>query len=168
MQRTIDDSFVEFVAAHRTRLFRTAYLLAGDTHRAEDIVQNALTKLYVAWSRVSAVDNVEAYARRAVINAHLSEHRRPWRRERLVLDHIEPPVVHDPDLGDGDALWTAIRSLPVGQRRIVLLRHYWGLSVAETAADLGIAEGTVKRQTWTALNSLRSALDPTHSTGGTR
>ncbi len=53
MQRTIDDSFVEFVAANRTRLFRTAYLLTGDTHRAEDIVQTALTKLYVAWSRVS-------------------------------------------------------------------------------------------------------------------
>lgn len=166
MQRTIDDSFVEFVAANRTRLFRTAYLLTGDPHRAEDIVQTALTKLYVAWSRVNAVDNVEAYARRAVINAHLSEHRRPWRRERLVLDHIEPPAVHDPDLAEGDALWTAIRALPVGQRRIVLLRHYWGLSVAETAADLGIAEGTVKRQTWTALNSLRSALAPTHLTGG--
>ncbi|HXH80636.1 SigE family RNA polymerase sigma factor [Nocardioides sp.] len=166
MTRSIDDSFVDFVAANRTRLFRTAYLLVGDAHRAEDIVQTALTKLYAAWSRVSAVDNVEAYARRAVINAHLSERRRPWRRERLILDALEPPSAHDPDLGDVDALWTALRGLPLGQRRIVLLRHYWGLSVAETAADLGIAEGTVKRQTWTALNSLRSALATTDSSGG--
>ncbi|EON24665.1 MULTISPECIES: SigE family RNA polymerase sigma factor [Nocardioides] len=168
MTRNIDDSFVEFVAAHRARLFRTAYLLVGDAHRAEDIVQTALTKLYVAWSRVASVDNVEAYARRAVINAHLSEHRRPWRRERLVLDDIEPPAVHDPDPGEGDALWTALRGLPIGQRRIVLLRHYWGLSVAETAADLGIGEGTVKRQTWTALNSLRSVLGTTELNGGHR
>ena len=59
---------------------------------------------------------------------------------------------------DSDALWTALRGLAPGQRRVVVLRHYWGLSVDETAADLGISPGTVKSQTSEALARLRGAL----------
>lgn len=79
-----DRSFGEYVAARRAHLYRTAYLLCGDPHRAEDIVQLALTKLYVAWPRVSRLDSVDAYVRRIVVNAHIDETRRPWRRERPV------------------------------------------------------------------------------------
>jgi RNA polymerase sigma-70 factor (sigma-E family) len=154
--------FGEYVAERRAHLYRTAYLLCGDPHRAEDIVQQALTKLYAAWPRASRLDSVDAYARRVVVNAHIDETRRPWRRERPVdattqagLDRpVEPGLAPE----DSDALWTALRGLAPGQRRAVVLRHYWGLSVDETAADLGISPGTVKSQTSDALARLREAL----------
>lgn len=153
-----DADFTAYVTARRDRLYRTAYLLCGgDVHRAEDVVQQALTKLYVAWPRVSRAESVDAYARRTVVNAHLDEVRRPWRRERAV-DAVPEVATSDPDLEGADALWTALRGLAPGQRRVVVLRHYLGLSVEETAADLGITPGTVKSQTSDALARLRAAL----------
>ncbi|WP_067439184.1 SigE family RNA polymerase sigma factor [Nocardioides jensenii] len=152
-----DAEFSEFVASRRDRLRRAAYLLCGDAGRAEDIVQIALSKVYVAWSRVRRADSVDAYVRRAVVNAHLTEATRPWHRERPGLDvpALERGTT-DPERDD--ELWAALRALPPGQRRVVVLRHYWGLSVDETAADLGISAGTVKSQTSDALRRLRVAL----------
>ena len=153
-----DRDFGEYVAERRAHLYRTAYLLCGDPHRAEDIVQQALTKLYAAWPRASRLESVDAYARRIVVNAHIDETRRPWRRERPVESGLDRPVEDVNALEDSDALWTALRGLAPGQRRVVVLRHYWGLSVDETAADLGISPGTVKSQTSDALARLRHAL----------
>ena len=140
-----DEEFSAYVAGRRTQLYRTAVLLCGDPHRAEDVVQTALAKLYAAWPRVRRADSVDAYARRAVVNVHLDETRRPWRRERSTaaadLDGRAPAGL---PVEETDALWTALRALPAGQRRVVVLRHYWGLSVEETAADLGVSTGTVK------------------------
>jgi RNA polymerase sigma-70 factor (sigma-E family) len=157
-----DRGFGEYVAERRGHLYRTAYLLCGDPHRAEDVVQQALAKLYVAWPRVSRLDSVDAYVRRIVVNAHLDEVRRPWRRERPVdagaWSVLDRPVEEAVPAEDSDALWTALRGLAPGQRRVVVLRHYWGLSVDETAADLGISPGTVKSQTSDALARLRAAL----------
>jgi RNA polymerase sigma-70 factor (sigma-E family) len=154
-----DQAFVEYVAARRARLYRTAYLICGDAHRAEDLVQIALAKTYVSWSRLERAGNVDAYVRRILVNAHVDETRRSWRRERLVLDavsdHIAAP---DPSFEDAEELWSALRGLPPGQRRVVVLRHYWGLSVEETAADLGISPGTVKSQTADALARLRALM----------
>jgi RNA polymerase sigma-70 factor (sigma-E family) len=156
---TRDDGFTAYVAGRRAHLYRTAYLLCGDPHRAEDIVQNALAKLYVAWPRASRADSVEAYVRRVIINSHLDETRRPWRRESPTeddrLDRAAPTGVAPED---ADALWAALRDLGPKQRRVVVLRHYWGLSVEETAADLGVSPGTVKSQTSAALERLRAAL----------
>ena len=73
MGGTRDDGFTAYVAGRRAHLFRTAYLLCGDPHRAEDIVQTALAKLYVAWPRASRADSVDAYVRRVIINSHLDE-----------------------------------------------------------------------------------------------
>lgn len=153
-----DEAFNEYVAARRGQLARTAYLLCGDRHRAEDLVQTALTKLYVAWPRLQRDGNVDAYARRVVVNAHIDETRRPWRRERAGLDGVDPAA--EPGLApeDGDLLMAALAALPEGQRRVVVLRHYWGLSVEETAADLGCSTGNVKSQTSHALRRLESAL----------
>lgn len=154
-----DEAFGAYVADRRAQLYRTAYLLCGDPHRAEDIVQTALTRLYAAWPRASRADSVDAYARRVVVNSHLDEVRRPWRRERpadgAALDRAAPEGL---STEDSDALWTALRGLAPGQRRVVVLRHYWGLSVDETATDLGISPGTVKSQTSDALARLRAAL----------
>ena len=150
--------FSDYVASRRAKLFRTACLLCGDPHRAEDIVQNTLAQLYVNWHRVSRADNIEGYVRRILVNTHYSDRRRPWRRESVAPTPIDVPL--EPGLApeDADALWSAIRSLPAGQRKVVVLRHIWDLSVEETAADLGISTGTVKSQSRDALASLRRAL----------
>ena len=109
-------------------------------------MQTALAKLYVAWPRASRADSVDAYVRRVIINSHLDERRRPWRRESPTeverLDRAAPAGIAPED---SDALGGAA---PLGpkQRRVVVLRHYWGLSVEETAADLGVSPGTVKSQ----------------------
>ncbi|THV14841.1 SigE family RNA polymerase sigma factor [Nocardioides caeni] len=165
--RRRDAEFTEFVVSRRVRLHRTAYLMCGDPHRAEDIVQQALAKLYVSWPRVRRAESVDAYARRSVLNAFLDDGARSSRREVAaeIEDRAQPDrLSHE----DADALWDALRELPPGQRRVVVLRHYWGLSVEETAADLGISTGTVKSQTAAALTRLRGALVPADVTGENR
>lgn len=162
-----DEDFGAYVAGRRPHLYRSAWLLCGDPHRAEDLVQEALTKLYVAWPRVSRVGNIDAYVRRMLVNGHIDDGRRPWRREHPLAqppDAISPPAPGE----EADELWAALRALPAGQRRVVVLRHYWGLSIEETADDLGVSAGTVKSQTSAALASLRRALVPEHFLGGRR
>ena len=155
----VDEAFTAYVAQRRLQLFRTACLICGDPHQAEDVVQDALSSLYAAWPRVSRADNVDAYVRRTIVNTHLNQLRRPWRRRERVVDILgdlpSPPHLATEDL---QVLWAALRRLPAGQRKVVVLRHYLGLSVEETAADLGIAVGTVKSQTSNALAALREAL----------
>ncbi|QCX26727.1 SigE family RNA polymerase sigma factor [Nocardioides jishulii] len=152
-----DDEFGAYVAARRPHLYRSAWLLCGDQHRAEDLVQDALTKLYLAWPRVHRMANVEAYVRRMLVNGHIDESRRPWRREHTTYELPDAPAAQPPG-EEADELWTALRALPPGQRRVVVLRHYWGLSVEETAGDLNVSVGTVKSQTSAALTALRRAL----------
>lgn len=155
----VDAEFSSYVAARRPQLFRTACLLCGDPHRAEDIVQDALVRLYAAWDRVSTVESVDAYVRRIIVNAHYSDRRRPWRRESV---REVPEVPLDPGfpVEEADAIREALRRLPPGQRRVIVLRHIWGLSVDETARELGISPGTVKSQSSDALTALRRALTP--------
>jgi len=154
-----DEDFGAYVAGQRAHLYRSAWLLCGDPHRAEDLVQIALTKLYVAWPRVSRADNIDAYVRRMLVNGHIDDSRRPWRRERPTAQPPEMTTTPGPDEGS-DELWLALRALPAGQRRVVVLRHYWGLSIEETANDLGVSIGTVKSQTYAALAALRRTLAP--------
>ena len=151
--------FSAYVAARRPRLFRTACLLCGDAHRAEDIVQDALARLYAAWDRVSRVDNVDAYVRRIIINAHHSDWRRPWRRETGSMP-ADVPVEPGFPVEDADAVRAALRQLPAGQRRVIVLRYIWDLTIEQTAAELRISTGTVKSQSSLALAGLRSALSP--------
>lgn len=161
--------FSEFVAARRVMLHRTAWMLCGDPHRAEDIVQDALSKLYASWRRISRMDGIEAYARRAVVTSHLDTTRRPWRREdSRTDDRLDGPQREPLAFEESDALWQALRDLPEGQRRVVVLRHYWGLSVDEVATDLQISSGTVKSQSAAALAKLRQALTEPSMHGGDR
>lgn len=159
-----EPAFSDYVAARRAKLFRTACLLCGDSHRAEDIVQDTLARLYANWARVTRADNVDGYVRRILLNSHYSDRRRPWRRESASTTPIDLSLEPGMAPEDADAIWTAIRSLPPGQRKVVVLRHIWDLSVEETAADLGISTGTVKSQTRDALAALRRALAPEFGT----
>jgi RNA polymerase sigma factor (sigma-70 family) len=120
-------------------------------------VQDALARLYANWPRASRADNVDGYVRRILVNSHYSDRRRPWRRETAATA-VELPLEPGIATEDADAIWSAIRSLPPGQRKVVVLRFLWDRSVQGTADDLGISPGTVKSQTSDALASLRRAL----------
>src|SRR6188768_4150848 len=113
-------AFSAYVAVRRAKLFRSACLLCGDPHRAEDIVQDTLARLYVNWPRVSRADNVEGYVRRVLVNMRYTDRRRPWRRESVSASPVDVPF--EPGLAseDVDVLWSAIRSLPAGQRKVVV------------------------------------------------
>jgi RNA polymerase sigma-70 factor (sigma-E family) len=157
-----DTEFSAFVGAHRQDLLRSAHLLAaGDPHRAEDLVQTGLTKLYVAWPSVRRDGNPLAYARRTIVNAHIDETRRPrWRRER---SYAEPPEHAAPDWADvsgadADVVRAALGALPPRMRAAIVLRHWLDLSVEETADLLGCTAGTVKSSTAKGLARLREHL----------
>ena len=154
-----DAAYTDFVRARRTHLRRIAYAVCGDWHRADDLVQTALVKLYVAWPRVRRDGREEAYARTIIVRCHIDETRRPWRRERSGLDGPEPAAREPLPVEERSALFEALQALPPMQRKTVLLRHWLGLSVAETAAELRITEGTVKSHTSRGLAGLQTVLE---------
>ncbi len=149
--------YVDYVAARRALMYRTAYVLTGDHHQAEDLVQQVLTRLYVRWPRVERMDSVDGYVRRMLVNANVDRLRR--RREHADLDGVELTSA-GPDSDVLLDLHDALSTLAPGQRRVVALRHLWGLSVEETADTLGVSTGTVKSQTSDALQRLRHLLTP--------
>jgi RNA polymerase sigma-70 factor (sigma-E family) len=155
----LEEEFREFVAARSAALLRTAYLLAGDWATAEDLLQTALTKTYLAWKRLGEIEAVEPYARRVLVNTATSWWRRRWHGERPteVLPERPAPDRLDEHL-ERDALWQHVKALPARQRAVLVLRFYEDLSEAQTAALLGISVGTVKSQTSRALGSLRQRL----------
>ncbi|GAB3968758.1 SigE family RNA polymerase sigma factor [Plantactinospora veratri] len=158
-KHSVDEEFREFVAARSAALLRTAYLLAGDWATAEDLLQTALTKTYLAWKRLGEIEAVEPYARRVLINTATSWWRRRWHGERPteVLPERPAPDQIEEQL-ERDRLWRHVRTLPVRQRAVLVLRFYEDLSEAQTAALLDISPGTVKSQTSRALSTLRRRL----------
>ncbi|MDO9458035.1 SigE family RNA polymerase sigma factor [Nocardioides sp.] len=153
-----DQEFTEFVAARQVHLRRVAYAVCGDWNRADDVLQTALTKLYLAWPGLRRDGREEAYVRQIIVRADIDEHRRPWRREEAGLDGHDGPVREGLAVEERNALFEALQALPVMQRKTVVLRHWLGLSVEETAADLGISTGTVKSHTSRGVASLQQAL----------
>ncbi|MFC0628102.1 SigE family RNA polymerase sigma factor [Kribbella deserti] len=152
------DEFEDFVAARQRHWLRTAYLLCGHWQLAEDLVQQVLERLYVVWPKVRAVSRPDAYVRKSIVNAHLSEGRRPWRRERFVPELPDALAVPVDQTDDRVELARALRTLPPRQRIVLVLRFWEDLSVAETAEVMGCAPGTVKSQTSEGLRALRLAL----------
>ena len=153
-----EGTYVEYVAARQRHFRRVAYALCGDWAQAEDLVQIALVKLYLAWPRVSRAGREDAYVRPILVRANIDELRRPWRREQPV--EAVPDRVSDGDGSSGidEGLMEALRSLSDMQRKTVVLRHWLGLSVEETAAELGVATGTVKTHSSRGLERLQMAL----------
>ncbi len=157
MSRDRDAEFSAFVEHRRPALRRFAYALCGDWHRADDLVQTALVKAYLAWPRLHSQGREEAYVRRAVLTSHVDETRRPWRRERTPLDGHDR-AVDDPGPEERSALVDALQTLPVMQRQVVVLRYLLDLSVEETADELGIGAGTVKSHASRGRSALRAVL----------
>jgi len=163
-----DEEFAAYMTARQPALLRTAYLVTGDAHTAEDVVQTALAKLYLAWDKVQQRDSLDAYVRRIIVNECNSLFRRAWKRRERSSDQVpDIPVTDVPDDGLAAELWTVVSTLPPRQRAVIVLRYYEELSEAEIAATLGISPGTVKSQASRALATLRSggALTLTHGLG---
>jgi RNA polymerase sigma-70 factor (sigma-E family) len=152
-----DQEFSDFVVARRSRLVGAAYLLCGDRHAAEDLVQTALAKLYAAWPRIHTSGAEDAYVRKIMVRTNIDASRRMWRRE-LISDELPDQLVPGPDLDGRDELISALAELGPRQRRVVVLRFFLDLSVDEVAADLSVSPGTVKSQTARALDHLRRRL----------
>ncbi len=158
-----DAEFTEYLQARQARLLRTAYLLTGDRHQAEDILQTSLAKLYLSWDKVRDRDSVDGYVRRIMVNENNSLWRRAWKRREHTSEHLPEPTPHLDTYDDGRdaALWEVVQSLPPKARAVVVLRYYEQLSEAETADLLGISVGTVKSQCSRAIAALRERV-PAH------
>ncbi|MEV5960602.1 SigE family RNA polymerase sigma factor [Kribbella sp. NPDC051952] len=158
-----DAEFLEYVTANRGRMLRTARLLtSGDAHWAEDLVQVALTKLYVHWAKVRREDGAARYADRILVNAFLDERRRMWRkREATTVQMYDAAPEPGPDHADRLTVLQALAQLPRRQHAVVVLRYFRDLDVQTTAELMGCSAGTVKSQTSRALDTLRDLLrDP--------
>jgi RNA polymerase sigma-70 factor (sigma-E family) len=153
-----DATFVEYVSAHMVHLRRTAYLLCGDWARGDDIVQRALTDVYVRWSKVRRADNIDAYVRTVLVHRFIDERRRAWARVRLVPTVPDAPAPVAVDPATGLDLRSALAGLPPRQRAVLVLRFFCDMSVEQTAAALSCATGTVKSQTSLALAAMRRRL----------
>jgi RNA polymerase sigma-70 factor (sigma-E family) len=155
-----DKEFTAYLHARQPALLRTAYLLTGDLHQAEDVLQTSLANLYLAWDRVQDRDSVDAYVRRIMINENNSLWRRGWKRREHATDVVPEgaPVPDTYDEGASAALWDVVQALPRKARAVVVLRYYEQLTEAETADVLGISVGTVKSQASRALAALRERM----------
>lgn len=163
VDRTTEVEFTAFVAGRTHALFRTAYALTGNQHAAEDLLQTALAKLALAWTRVSS--DPEAYARRIIYREHVSIWRRMWKRNEVstadppnwrVLEHDHAGAALDRVL-----LRTVLLTLPPRQRAVIILRFLEDRSEQEVADILGCMTGTVGSQASRALAKLRAALGNT-------
>jgi len=169
MKRAEEVEYVEFMLAHAHSLFRTAFLLTGDYQQAEDLVQTTMAKVYLSWSRISAMSEPGAYARRILVNQATSW----WRRKSstevpvLTLDDRTGSGFED-EVAESSTVWDAVLTLATRQRAVIVLRYYEDLTEAETADVLGISVGTVKSHTHAARQRLASLLTDSHvlETGG--
>lgn len=152
-------SFSSFVRARGPVLLRTARSLTANPSDAEDLLQTALTKTYVAWERIEDHRALDGYVRRALLNTRTSQ----WRKRKVdefACDELpEQEAVPAPDPAEQqslhDAMWRAVLKLPDRQRAMVVLRYYEDLSEAQTAEVLGVSIGTVKSAVSRALGKLR-------------
>ncbi len=161
MRQGAEADFVGWVATSRDGLRTTAYLLSGDWYLADDLVQDALTRLYGVWPRVSAAGDPAPYARKILVNLYLDHRRRPSRRERPEADlpDVADGQAHPAD-GDRDQLMTALHQVPKGQRAVLVLRYWEDLSIEQTAQILGTSASNVRSQASRGLDALRAALEP--------
>jgi RNA polymerase sigma-70 factor (sigma-E family) len=155
--------FTEFVSARMPAFRRLAFLLCQDWHLADDLVQAAITRLYVHWHRVGVMDNPEAYFRTILVRESLNQRRSSWARKVSLTGELPDWPQHGPDHDDAIDVGSAMADLPPRQRATLVLRFYCDLSVDQVAEVLGCSSGTVKSQTSRALDSLRTALLPAES-----
>ncbi len=151
-----DEDFAEFVRDASPRLLRTAWFICGDPHQAEDLVQSALEKVYLRWSRLRDGQPV-AYARRCLMSQHIDTGRRTKELLTTTGDVADRAAPEQP-IEDTSSLVAMLSTLPLRERQVVVLRHYVGLTEAQTAESLGVSVGTVKSSASRGLARLRTHL----------
>ena len=157
-----DEEFQSFMIGRWPRLMRTAFLLTGEQHAAEDLVQSTLERVYVSWRRIGAADDPEAYVRRVMINLHARKHRR--RLKEFLAPKDDSGLVHEiADTGDRiaqaddrSALLKALAQLPLRQREAVVLRYWEDLTETQAAEAMGCSVGTVKSNAAKGIAKLRA------------
>lgn len=156
MSSTSDDEFHAFMTGRWPSLLRTAYLLTGSHHDAEDLAQNALARAYVKWDRVRRSDDTAAYVRRIMVHVHADRFRRRAVREWFTPRLPETPVAdRTADVDRRDALMDALGRLAARQRAAVVLCYFEDMTHAQVAAALGIRTSTVRSQITRGLAKLR-------------
>lgn len=159
-----DGEFAEYFAVRSEAMRGTAYLLCGDWHRAEDLVQTAFTKLYLVWDRVARHEVLDAYLRRVLVRLYLDQRRRGWWRRETVTD-VPAERAALPEAAEGRlTMLRALAGVPPRQRAVLVLRYWEDLSIEETAALLQCSPGTVKSQAARGLDALRTVLMASTST----
>ncbi len=155
MRQSDDDEYVQYVTTRGAALRRSAYLLCGDWHRADDLVQSAIAKLYVHWRKAQRADHLDAYVRRILVRVFLDEQRLGWARVGRFANAPDRPAVAQGHTEDRLVLLDALAQVPPRQRAVLVLRFFEDLSVEQTAEVLRCSAGTVKSQTSHGLATLR-------------
>jgi RNA polymerase sigma-70 factor (sigma-E family) len=158
MKAEDDTKFREYAHGRSLVLRRTAYLLCGDWHFAEDLAQTALMKLYRAWPKVRDSVAIDQYVRQILLRSWLDEQRKPWRRKESRDGVVPDREQFDTPQGISEILVAALGRLPAKQRAAVVLRYCQDLPISEVAAALRCSEGTVKSQTSRGLETLRAVV----------
>lgn len=160
MPRTSEE-FEEFAVARTPQLYRAAWLMCGDAHRAEDLVQETLAKVYVRWHRRLGppIEHPVAYAHTTLARTYISAQRRRSNHE-TPSEHLPETTDHSGDAATGIALREALDELAPMDRAVLVLRYLEDVSVADTADALGVSPGAVRNRTIRALDRLRAVLGP--------
>ena len=159
--RRRDADFVAYYEARAAAVRKTAYVLCGDWHLAEDLAQIAFTRLYQAWHRLERHDALDGYVRQTLFRAFLDNRRRPWRREYATGPDspvFDTPVGGHEHVGEREILLAALSRIPKRRRAVLVLRYWEDLSVDEVAHLLDCSPGTVRSQASRGLADLRTAL----------
>ena len=166
----MDGSFEEYVAGRGDALLRFAYLLSGDRHLAEDLVQEVLARMHQRWHRMDQVQQPDAYFRSAIVRQFLSWRRRLSSRERPLAGMPERPPTGPDDAtrhAARDEIWRLLAILPRRQRAVLVLRYYEDLPDAEIAEVLGCRQATVRVHAARGLAGLRQLMrSPGQPVGG--
>jgi RNA polymerase sigma-70 factor (sigma-E family) len=152
--------FDEFVHGRGRALLRFAYVLSGDAHLAEDLVQEVLARVHRRWDKITTMDHPEAYVRAAIVRQFLSWRRRRASTEAILSEVPEPAGLDEPQqrVLARDQMWRLLAGLPRAQRAVLVLRFYCDLPDDEIATVLGRAESTVRSQASRALARMRTMM----------
>ena len=154
-----EHEYVEYVSARLPALRRLAFALSGDAGRADDLVQQTITTLYVKWQRAATATHLDGYVRTMLVRTFVDERRLAWARVRLLRETPEPlPPAGGSGIEDRQVVRVALARLPRRQQAVLVLRFFYDLPVDEVAAMLGCSAGTVKSQTSRGLATLRRLL----------
>lgn len=161
MRAEVQQQYTEYVTGRLPALRKLAYVLCGNDHHADDLVQQTITKLYISWRRVSDIEHLDKYVRTMLVRAFVDEKRRPWARVGLVAqtpDRADRWPALDDRVADAVAVRAALAKVPRRQQAVLILRFLCDMPVEDVALALDCSPGTVKSQSSRGLATLRRLL----------